>query len=189
MPNKSRFSHADPTCRHCCHPETLPHVLCHCHPEMTLVRDRHNKIVDRIVKAVRFGEITTDRAVREGLRLRLDIVVKDQKNMLIIDVMCPFDNDSRALAEAAEHKFTKYIHLKEHFISHGFKCDIFPFVIGVLGSWYPKNELLCSQLGMTCRYKSLFRKLCCTDAIQESTDIYRLHLGWDDRVPYVLSAS
>ena len=188
--NKSRFSHADPTCRHCCHPETLPHVLCHCRPQMTLIRDRHNKIVDRIVKAVRFGEITMDRAVREsGLRLRPDIVVMDQKNVLIIDVTCPFDNDSRALAEAAEHKFTKYTDLKEHFISRGFKCDIYPFVIGALGSWYPKNELLCSQLGMTRRYKSLFRKLCCTDAIQGSTDIYRLHLGWDDRVPDVPSAS
>ena len=187
---KSRFSHTDPTCRHCCHPETLPHVLCHCRPEMTLIRDRHNKIVERIVKAVRFGEITTDRAVREsGLRLRPDIIVKDQRNVLIIDVTCPFDNDSRALAEAAEHKFNKYIHLKEHFISRGLKCDIFPFVIGALGSWYPKNELLCSQLGMTRRYKSLFRKLCCSDAIQGSTDIYRLHLGWDDRVPDVPSAS
>ena len=31
---------------------------------------------------------------------------------------------------------------------------------------------------MTRRYKSLFRKLCCTDAIQGSTDIYRVHLGW-----------
>ena len=87
--NKSRFSHADPTCHHCCHPKTLPHVLCHCRPEMTLICDRHNKIVERIVKAVRFGEITTNQAVHEsGLRLRLDIVVKDQKNVLIIDVRC-----------------------------------------------------------------------------------------------------
>ena len=55
--NKSRFSYADPTCRHCCYPETLPHVICHCRPQMTRIRDRHNKIV-------RFGEITTDRAIR-----------------------------------------------------------------------------------------------------------------------------
>ena len=74
---------------------------------MTQIRDRHNKIVDRIVNAVRFGEITTDRAIREsGLHLRPDIVVKDHKNVLIIDVTCPFDNDVNVLADAAEHKYT-----------------------------------------------------------------------------------
>ena len=188
--NKSKFSYADPTCRHCYHPETLPHVICHCRPHMTQTRDRHNKIVNRIVKAVRFGEICTDRAILEsGLRLRPDIVVKDQNNILIIDVTCPFDNDVTALSDAAEHKFLKYQPLKDHFLSRGFKCEIYPFVVGALGSWYKKNELLCSQLGMTRRYKSLFRKLCCSDPIQGSTDIYRFHLGIDDVAPVPLASA
>ena len=188
--NKSKFSYADPTCRHCYHPETLPHVICHCRPHMTQIRDRHNKIVNRIVKAVRFGEIRTDRAILEsGLRLRPDIVVKDHNNILIIDVTCPFDNDVTALSDAAEHKFLKYQPLKDHFLSRGFKCEIYPFVVGALGSWYKKNELLCSQLGMTRRYKSLFRKLCCSDSIQGSTDIYRFHLGIDDVAPVPLASA
>lgn len=188
--NKSLFSRTDPTCRHCNHPETLPHVVCHCRPQMTQIRDRHNKIVDRITNAVRFGEIRTDRAVKEsGLRLRPDIVVKEENEVLIVDVTCPFDNDVNALSDAAEHKFLKYQPLKEHFIARGFKCEIYPFVIGALGSWYKKNELLCSKLGMTRRYKSLFRKLCCSDAIQGSCHIYRLHLGWDDATPEPVVAS
>ena len=179
--NKSRFSRTSPTCRHCSQPETLPHVICHCRPQMTQIRDRHNKIVQRIVNAVRFGEIQTDKAIRDsGSRLRPDIVVKDNNHVLIIDVTCPFDNDANALSEAAQHKFTKYEQLKQHFIAQGLHCEVYPFVIGALGSWYKKNELLCTKLGMTRRYKSLFRKLCCSDAIQGSTNIYRLHLGWDD---------
>ena len=152
--NKSRFSRASPICRHCTQPETLPHVICHCRPQMTQIRDRHNKIVDRIVKAVRFGEITTDRAVREsGLRVRPDIVVKERDKVLIIDVTCPFDNDSHALSDAAEHKFTKYEQLKQHFIACGMKCQVYPFVVGALGSWYMQNELLCNELGMTRKFK------------------------------------
>ena len=74
--NKSRFSNASSTCRHCTQPETLPHVVCHCRPQMTQIRDRHNKIVDRLTNAVRFREITMDKTVRtSGLRLRPDIVV------------------------------------------------------------------------------------------------------------------
>ena len=89
-------------------------------------------------------------------------------------------NDANALSEAAQHKFTNYEQLKQHFITQGLHCEVYPFVIGALGSWYKKNELICTKLGMTLRYKSLFRKLCFSDAIQGSTNIYRLHLGWDD---------
>ena len=85
--NKSRFSNASSTCRHCTQPETLPHVVCHCRPQMTQIRDHHNKIVDRLTNAVRFGEITTDKTVRtSGLRLRPDIVVEEKNEVLIIDV-------------------------------------------------------------------------------------------------------
>lgn len=93
---------------------------------MTQIRDRHNKIFDKITNAVRFGEIRTDRAVKEsGLRLRPDIAVKDQNNVFTVDVTCPFDNDANTLSEAVEHKFMKYQPLKEHFIARGFKCEIY----------------------------------------------------------------
>lgn len=79
--------------------------------------------MDRLVKSVRFGEITTDRAVREsGLCLCPDIVIKEQNKVMIIGVTCPFNNDSRALSDAAEHKYTKYEQLKQHFIARGMKC-------------------------------------------------------------------
>lgn len=182
--NKSRWSNTSPTCRHCTQPETLPHVICHCRPGMVQIRERHDKIVERVVNSIRFGTITTDRAVQEsGLRLRPDIIVEEKNEVLIIDVACPFDNDEDALSNAALTKVNKYQGLKEHFQSTGRLCEVFPFVVGALGSWYKQNELLCKKLGMTRKYKSLFRKLCCTDAIQGSTNIYRLHLGMDDATP------
>ena len=78
---------------------------------------------------------------------------------------------------SAQAKILKYAPLKEHCLSKGKRCDIYPFVIGSLGSWHPENEKLLAQLGMTSRYRTLFRKLCCADVIQGSCDIYRLHMG------------
>ena len=185
--NKSRFSNTAPTCRHCLMPETLPHVICHCRPHMVQIRDRHNAIVSRLQNSIRFGKITTDCTVKESnLRLRPDIVVEEDNRVLLIDVTCPFDNDTDALSDAAAAKIEKYAPLKEFLSSKGKSCEIFPFVVGALGSWYKQNELLLTRLGMTRRYKSLFRKLCCTDAIKGSNSIYRLHLGCDESsAPYL----
>lgn len=100
--------------------------------------------------------------------------------VLIIDVTCPFDNDPEALDEPATAKITKYQPLREYFRSLGEDCDIYPFVVGSLGSWHPPNEIMMKQIGMPKRYKSLFRKLYSSDSIQGSCDIFRFHMGWDD---------
>ena len=43
-----------PKCRVCqSTDETLPHILCHCNNNMLLIRERHNKIVERLRKASR----------------------------------------------------------------------------------------------------------------------------------------
>lgn len=175
---KSRWSNASPKCRRCNSSETLPHVLCHCRPNMVNITTRHNKIVDRVSNAIRFGTVTTDSTV-EGSNslLRPDIVIEEGNRAIIIDVCCPFDNDVDALREAEQRKLTKYEGLKRHFVDSGKQCEVFGFVIGALGTWYPPNEVILRKLGMSKSYRSLFRKLCCSDAIQGSNDVYRSHLG------------
>ena len=151
---------------------------------MVQIRDRHNSIVKRLTNSNCFGKITTDRTIEQSnLCLRPEIVVEEDNRVLIIDVTCPFDNDDDALSKAAVTKVNKYEPLKAFLESKGKSCGIYPFVVGALGSWYKQNEILLNKLGMTRRYKSLFRKLCCTPAIQGSNNIYRLHLGCDDATP------
>ena len=181
---KSRWSDADPTCRHCSEVESLPHVLCHCPPNMVAITTRHNKLVDRLTAAVRSGTITTDQTVRDsGSQVRPDIVIDDADKVTIIDVCCPFENGAESLEEAAARKELKYEHLRTHFEALGKECAVYGFVVGALGSWHPGNERVLAALNMTPRYKNLFRKLCCTDVIQGSTDIYRQHLGCDNVCP------
>ena len=148
---------------------------------MPSILRRHNSIVDRIINAVQRGYITTDQQVRAAnSRLRPDIIVEEDKKVLIIDVCCPFDNNAEALRDAQQRKLGKYEGLKQFFVGQGKQCKVFGFVIGALGSWHPANENVLRELGMSKRYRSLFRKLCCTDAIQGSTNIYREHLGITD---------
>ena len=181
---KCRWSNSCSKCRHCDSVETLPHVLCHCRPNMPSILRRHNAIVDRIVNAVKCGTITTDQQVSAAnSRLRPDIIVEDDNKVLIIDVCCPFDNNAEALRDAEQRKLNKYEGLKQFFVGQGKQCQVFGFVVGALGSWHPANENVLRELGMSKRYRSLFRKLCCTDAIQGSTNIYREHLGLTDGSP------
>ena len=178
---KSRWSDCNPSCRHCEADETLPHVLSHCATNMPAITERHNKVVDRLTNAARSGTITTDQTVQDSNSpVRPDIVIIDHDQVLIIDVCCPFENGEEALDEAVARKEIKYQHLKDHFEASGKSCEVFGFAIGALGAWHPDNERVLNALGMTPRYKNLFRKLCCTDVIQGSTDIYRQHLGCDD---------
>ncbi len=87
--------------------------------------------------------------------------------------------------DAEQRKLNKYEGLKQFFIGQGKQCHVFGFVIGALGSWHPANENVLRELGMSKRYRSLFRKLCCTDVIQGSTNVYREHLGITDGSPDV----
>ncbi len=176
--NKARWSDCSPLCRVCnSHPETLPHILCHCNSNMVQIREHHNAIVDRIQKAVRYGNTRIDQQI-PGIdsECRPDVVIEENDQVSIIDVTCPFDNGEDALSTADFNKVTKYDHLKQHFNRLGIKCNVFGFVIGALGTWHPNNEAVLNQLRMSKTYKSLFRKLCCSDAIRGSAEIYYNHM-------------
>ena len=151
---------------------------------MTAITDRHDKVVERLTNAVRSGTISTNKTVADSESpVRPDIVIEMDDHATIIDVCCPFENGEEALEEASARKEVKYEHLKLHFESKGKTCSVYGFAVGALGTWHPGNERVLSALGMTKRYKSLFRKLCVTDVIQGSTDIYRQHLGCDNAFP------
>ena len=151
---------------------------------MPAITTRHNKIVDRLTNAVRSGSISTDKTVQDsGSPVRSDIVITNENHVTIIDVCCPFENGPEAMEEAVARKEVKYNHLKTFFEAQGKSCNVFGFAVGALGTWFPGNEQVLTALNMTPRYKNLFRKLCCSDTIQGSTDIYRQHLGCDDVLP------
>ena len=144
---------------------------------MVSIRDRHNRIVTRLSKAIYRGDVTLDQSVPDAPSAdRPDIVIRDGNNVIIIDVACPFENDADALQTAADRKCSKYQPLADHFKAQGKNAKVFGFIVGALGSWFPKNEEVLNALRISKKYRELFRKLCCTDAIQGSRNIYVEHL-------------
>lgn len=124
----------NPLCRVCnTDPETLPHILCHCPTNMIKIRERHNLIVDRLVKAIRFGAVRLDQQVI-GMSdaCRPDIVIEADDEVTVIDVTVPFENDVEALQTAEDRKVQKYQHVIDHVQQLGKSCRVYGFVVGSL---------------------------------------------------------
>ncbi|CAB4020187.1 hypothetical protein B7P43_G14789 [Paramuricea clavata] len=142
---KSRFSNGNsPTCRIGHSPdntETLPHIICHCHPNMPSITKGHNSVLQRLTNAVNCGTYTVDEVVpgAPGIN-RPDLVITENNKVTIIDVMHPFENDDSALTSAALRKEEKYNYLIDHFGTLNKQAKVFGFVVGLLGGWFPGNE-------------------------------------------------
>ena len=159
-------------------PETLPHILCHCPTNLVDVRGRHNAILGRLTNAIRYGKVRVDQQIPElNDECRPDIVIMENNEVTVIDVVCPFENGDDALKSAEDRKVNKYSHLVDHFKHEGKVCRVYGFVVGALGAWHPNNEAVLSQIRMSLSYRKLFRKLCCSDAIKHSADIYYKHIS------------
>lgn len=168
------------TCRRCHSDntkETLPHIINHCHPNMSRITTRHNLILNRLKDNIKHGTITLDKTIPDDANnTRPDIVIYDGNRVQIIDITCPFENDSSALKQAADKKHEKYNYLVEFFAKQNLQASIFALFVGSLCAWYDENEKVLQEIRMPLRYRTLFRKLCAADCIKASRNIYVEHL-------------
>ena len=160
-------------------PETLAHVLNHCHPSLGLVRDRHNAILERIIRAVPDSIHTKMKEVplpgtKGNNRPDLTNIAPDNSLVMIVDVSCPFEGSPGALEESANAKLLKYEPLWQTILQQYASVTILPFIVGSLGSWYPPNDAVLSSLRIGHRYAQLMRKFCVVSAIAGSHIWYRM---------------
>ncbi|XP_022166275.1 uncharacterized protein LOC111030878 [Myzus persicae] len=174
----SSWRAGDRRCRRCGYiNESLAHVVDHCMRYTALYLARHNAIVTRIKKAASTKfEVLSENQVVGNQGLRPDLVLKKGPNIYIVDVTVPFDNRLAAFEAAAAEKKSKYEHLRTELAAqHGCEVLVMPFIVGALGSWDPGNDIfmkvLCSR-----SYATLMRKLCVSDTIAASRDVYIEHL-------------
>ena len=124
---------------------------------MVSIRRQHNLVVNRIYSAIRTGEVTLDKHVPGDLpRIRPGIIHYDGDKATVINVSIPFDNGENALFTAAELKVQKYQSTKQALLDKGFTdVAILPFIVGALGTWFPRNEMVLNRLGVSKRYRGL----------------------------------
>ena len=158
-------------------PETLAHVLNHCHRNLGMIRDRHNSILERIVRAVPESVGTKMKEQPQpgtsgDNRPDLTIISPDESSVIIVEVSCPFEGSPTALEDAARTKLEKYEPLRQTLLQRYTSVEVLPFIVGSLGSWYPPNDRVLSSLRIGHRYASLMRRLCVISAISGSQSIW-----------------
>ena len=144
---------------------------------MVAITKRHDAVLKRLADEIKQGDVVIDQVVPGAPgEDRPDIVVRDGDKALIVDVTCPFEDGKSTLSVADNRKEDKYNYLIDFFALQNVRAKVFGFVVGALGGWFPGNEKVLNEIGMSMRYRTLFRKLCCSDVIKGSGNIYVEHL-------------
>ncbi|GFQ72042.1 retrovirus-related Pol polyprotein from type-1 retrotransposable element R2 [Trichonephila clavata] len=108
--------------------------------------------------------------------LRPDLVAEVGDKLFVLDVTIPFENRGPAFNQAWLRKVEKYKPLLDFFHKIGRKkISIIPIVVGSLGAWDPENDSFLRKVA-TKSYLNVLRKLCVSDCIRWSRDIYIQHL-------------
>ena len=149
----------------------------HCHHNLLMVRDRHNAILDRIVRAIpdHLGTKIKEQPLpgtSGANRPDLTIISPDESSILLVEVSCPFEGSPTALEDAARSKTEKYEPLRQTLLQKYTSVEVLPFIVGALGSWYPPNDRVLSRLHIGWRYASLMRRLCVVSAIAGTQAIW-----------------
>ena len=136
--------------------ETQEHMLNVCPRNMPQIKACHDKVMERLVRAI-LGNLGTkflDQTVPKcsGLQ-RPDVVIlnEEQKKAYLVDVTCPCETTAN-MAAARQRKLDKYADVKVKLEEKGYETVLDAFVVGALGTWDPKYDPLLRKLGIDRKY-------------------------------------
>lgn len=107
-------------------------------------------------------------------RLRSDLVLKKNHDILIIDVTVPFENGLKAVTDATQKKFEKYEKLAQEISNDYFTAKVEAIVVVCLGFWVLKNNKIIKRLCSE-SYAKIFRRIIVSETISFSQDIFYEH--------------
>ena len=100
----------------------------------------------------------------------LVILIESEKKAYLVDVALPCGTQSNLEVSRARkvdiHRYQGNLEEK------GYTTVLDPLLVGTLGTWDPKNDLLLKQLGIGRKHGNLFKKLRCRDVIAGSYDVW-----------------
>ncbi|KAL5510034.1 hypothetical protein EMCRGX_G005502 [Ephydatia muelleri] len=118
-----------------------------------MARERHNSVLDRIIRAVpeHLGTKQKEQPIpgtSGANRPDLTITSPDGSSIILVEVSCPFEGSLTALEDAARSKLEKYEPLRQVLVllQLYLSVEVFPLIVGSLGSWYPPNDRVLSHL-------------------------------------------
>ncbi|KAE8738943.1 hypothetical protein FOCC_FOCC015560 [Frankliniella occidentalis] len=112
-------------------------------------------------------------------RQRPDLVLIDSLNKMVtlVDVTVPFEDGWESFQAARANKVRTYQPACDFLAANGWMATIDAFNVGALGSWDPANWQALRRLRCTdAAYNTTLARLCVSDAIKRSRDIYTEHV-------------
>ncbi|XP_023236216.1 uncharacterized protein LOC111635480 [Centruroides sculpturatus] len=170
-------------CSHCQQIEDIQHLLSFCPHYLPLRRERHDKILNRIAKTVRYNNRGENINVRinqaipemENDTLRPDIVVENTecKQITIIDLAIRNQYGEDCLTKARQAKIDKYKHIKTFYETKGYQVLLDAVVFGALGATDTNNTELFKKLNSPWNYIKKMHKFIINDILRAGYHIWR----------------
>ena len=119
--------------------ETVSHLLNSCKNFKDNYSKRHDRIVDKLSEELSdyWNVIGVNKMITTVLPgidfsnpLKPDIVIRNKKQVKIIDIACPYDLH---LESTYNQKILYYNDLKQNILTSGLECEVYAIVIGSLG--------------------------------------------------------
>lgn len=172
---RTDFNDSCPRCHNA--EESMAHVLNACPYNAGLMRERHNTIVKRLIRAVPddLGETFVEQKIKDypdDLRPDLVVINEEKRRAVIVDVTIPIESNELSFDNARNEKLTKYAPITEWFKNRNYEVSLHAFIVGSLGSWDPENAAALRDLRIGRNYSHLFKKLCVVDALKGSHCIW-----------------
>ncbi|XP_075723824.1 uncharacterized protein LOC142765905 [Rhipicephalus microplus] len=135
---------------------------------------RHNAIVYHVrTAASRELTVAFENQAVGDTGLRPDLILVRGEEAIIIDVTCPFENTPDAFENARNAKMGHYEPVAA-FLRHQYQgVTVDAVIVGALGAWDSANDRVLRRI---CPYLRLFKKLCVSEVIAASREIYHEHL-------------
>ena len=172
----------DLKCRRCHESEeSLSHVLQHCHRNMTMITERHNKALAILVGVLKSKDriISVDSVCPYvNLNLRVDLMVIDNrlKTIHLVDMKCPRD-DVLNFSSVNQANLNKYEPLRKAIseVKKEFTISLHTVIVGALGTVNRKYTLALKLMGVPAKLIDRTIRAMAISNIEESAKIWHFH--------------
>jgi hypothetical protein len=162
----------DGNCRRCGQREDIHHILSFCSAYMPHKTRRHDTILNRIAKSVRYNNRNHQVFINQSPPhiiangLRPDIVVIHEKEVIMLDVVVTSQHQPDALHIARRRKQDKYSNLALQYQLKGFQVTNDAIAFGDVGHNDWRNYTLLRKLGTPRNAAIRLMKWCVNDTLR-----------------------
>jgi len=104
------------------------------------------------------------------------LLIIEGTKVYVVDVTIPFEKGEDVLKQAGKRKQLRYVYQKAALKRGRIRsATMDAFIIGALGAWDPDNEQILKLVTSTFD-RTLFRRLCVSNCIKWSRDIFQKHV-------------